>query len=207
MRIFLVGALIGLWASAAIACEGQKGKVIFEDTFADDAGGWAFSNPGLVFKAPGAEITIPPKFTGFAQQLANQTFSAGEGDYCLEIAFPQNQRDKQFLVGLFFLSSADGLTYFFAELNKDGVVGLFRHSGDGAGVKLWSADQKANAKLGPGQFNALEAIVRAQVTSGNLKFGIRAEGATDETSDAAFPVKSFKVTEARKLAPDAKTGP
>ena len=36
MRIFLVGALIGLWVSTAVACEGQKGKVIFEDTFADD---------------------------------------------------------------------------------------------------------------------------------------------------------------------------
>ena len=224
MRIFLVGALIGLWASAAVACEGQKGKVIFEDTFADDAGGWAFSNPGLVFKAPGAEITIPPKFTGFAQQLANQTFSAGEGDYCLEIAFPQNQRDKQFLVGLFFLSSADGLTYFVAELTKDGVVALFRHSADGSGVKLWSADQKANAKLGLGQFNALEAIVkdnvitvvlngvpvksvRAQIPAGDLKFGIDAEAVANETVGAAFPVKSFKVTEARKLASDAKTSP
>jgi hypothetical protein len=224
MRILLVAILLVSCVQAAVACEGQTGKVIFEDTFADDSGGWIFSNDGLVFKAPGAEYRIRPKPGVFTDQIANQTFYAGEGDYCLEIAFPQNQPDREFLAGVFFLLSADGSTYFFAGLDKAGILGLSRHSGQRPPFLLWVVDQKANAKLGPGQFNAIEAIVkdnvitvllngipvkavRAQIPSGNLKFGIRIEAVSNETVGGAFPVKSFKVTEARKLASDAKTNP
>jgi hypothetical protein len=225
MRIFLVGALIGLWVSTAVACEGQKGKVIFEDTFADDAGGWMFSNDGLAFKAPGAEYRMRPTPQGLATQIANQTFHANEGDYCLEIAFPQDQPDRTFFgVGLLFLLSADDQSYFAVLMSNHGGMVFCRRSVEGECVSLWIADQKADAKLGPGQFNAIEAVVkdnlitvllngvpvkavRAQIPSGSLKFGIRIEASANETLGAAFPVKSFKVTEARKLAPDTKTSP
>ena len=222
MRFLLIGALIGLWASAAQACEGQKGKVIFEDTFADDGGGWIFGGV-LVFKAPGAEMRLSPSPEDSAKHVSNQTFSAGEGDYCLEIAFPHDQPDRHFAVGLKFLVSADGQTYFTAILSSHGTVGLVRHSAEEQRA-VWSLDRFASAKLGPGQFNAIEAIVkdnvitvvlngvpvksvRAQIPAGALKFGIDAEAVANETVGATFPVKSFKVTEARKLASDAKTSP
>jgi hypothetical protein len=226
MRILLVVVLLVSCVQAAVACEGQKGKVIFEDTFADDGGGWIFSNDVLFFKAPGAEYRLRPTANALASMTSDQTFYAGEGDYCLEIAFPQDQPGTRFAAGLTFLGSADDKAYFFALMYDDGDMGLFRSSGQGPPDVIWNVNQKANAKLSPGQFNAIEAIVkdnvitvllngipvkavRAQIPSGNLKFGIRVERVTPNEAGggAAFPVKSFKVTEARKLASDTKTSP
>jgi hypothetical protein len=56
LRVFFGVAALALCTPASFACDGQTGKVIFEDKFADDAGGWAFGEI-FVLKAPGATIT------------------------------------------------------------------------------------------------------------------------------------------------------
>ncbi len=49
---FTIIVLQVLLCGSAIACEGQVGKVIYEDTFADDTGGWDFTPPAATVKPP-----------------------------------------------------------------------------------------------------------------------------------------------------------
>jgi hypothetical protein len=81
----------------AMACPGQVGNVIFEDTFADDSGGWG----GLA--APDAEIKggallLHPNPRGATETstnfiLTNLMFSAGNADYCTEFVLPKQPAD------------------------------------------------------------------------------------------------------------------
>jgi hypothetical protein len=51
LRVLFAAAIaLALCAPAAFACEGQTGKVIFEDKFTDDSGGWALSAPDTEIK-------------------------------------------------------------------------------------------------------------------------------------------------------------
>ena len=187
----------------------MKGKVIFEDTFADDAGGWLFDGIFLIFKAPGADVEVKQNS---AIAILNQTFNASGGDYCVEIAFPVDQAVKGFSADLKLLNS-DRANYFSASLYNDGTVAFYRHVASGF-TTLWSVDQKANAKLGPGEFNSIEAIVkgnlisvvlngkavkavRAQIPAGDLQFGFQVGSGVDAKDPSAFALKSFKVTEAQ----------
>jgi hypothetical protein len=202
MRIFLIGALVGLWASTAHACEGQKGKVLY------DVSSGRTSYQGFVVKAIGAEISgIQPG------HFFNQA------DYCLEVVFPPNDFPPNDLVAtaytasVRFLSSADSTEFYLAELTNSGVVSLYHGSSPANVVKLWSVDQKSIANLAKGSSNAIEAIVkgstisvllngklvktiRAQIPKGDLRFGFDLEvGRAAPPGD--FTIKSVKVTEAQ----------
>lgn len=90
-RILFAAAALSLAASAASACEGQSGKVIFEDKFTDDMGGWTFgAGDGFVLKNPGANSSVPAAEGSQSRSVQNQTFTASEGDYCAEMSFPEN---------------------------------------------------------------------------------------------------------------------
>lgn len=202
MRIFLIGALIGLWASAAHACGGQKGKVLY------DVSGGRTSYQGFVVKAAGAEISgIQPG------HFFNQA------DYCLEVVFPPNDflpNDPvatAYTASVRLLSSADSTEFYLADLANSGVVSLYHGSSPANVVKLWSVDQKSTANLTKGSSNAIEAIVkgstisvllngrlvktiRAQIPKGDLRFGFDLEvGRAAPPGD--FTIKSIKVTEAK----------
>ena len=59
LRIFFGAMALALCTPAAFACDGQTGKVIFEDKFTDDTGGWLFGVSNvLVLQAPGATLTL-----------------------------------------------------------------------------------------------------------------------------------------------------
>ena len=65
LRILFGVAALALCTPAAFACDGQTGKVIYEDKFTDDSGGWIFgADNGLVLKAPGATVTFPASNEG-----------------------------------------------------------------------------------------------------------------------------------------------
>lgn len=210
MRFLLVGALIGLWASVAQACEGQKGKVLYEDTFADDSGGW-LSYTNFVVKASGAEVSgIQP---GQAARLVNQTFSFNQADYCLEFVFPPNDPNaREYMVGVTFLSSADATEQYEASLTNMGVVSLI-HTSSVNFARIWFVDQKSTANLTEGSSNSIEAVVkgstisvllngklvkavRAQIPNGDFRFGFNLDNAGSRVN-GVFKVKSVKVTEAQ----------
>jgi len=48
--LFAAATAFALCAPAAFACEGQTGKVIFEDKFTDDSGGWKWAAPDTEIK-------------------------------------------------------------------------------------------------------------------------------------------------------------
>ena len=216
MRIIIVvGAMIGMWATTALACDGQKGKVLYEDTFADDAGGWIASN-NFTVKAPGAEVSIAP---GIANTFVNQTFFFSQADYCLEVAFPREETDiSKYSVGLRFLSSEEpNGDHYLAILSSACLVKLLRSSKSSPDYAvLWVVDEKSNANLAPGAFNAIEAIVKnsniSVLLNGKLVKNIRAQIPASDShfgfyfylqSDAGlkapgvFSIKSIKVTEAQ----------
>jgi hypothetical protein len=210
MRIFLAGAMIGLLASAAQACEGQKGKVLYEDTFADDSGGWP-SDRGLALKASGAEISaFQPGKHG---TVLNGTFFFNQADYCAEVVFPPNDPNAtQYEASVAFLSNADVTEHYEVSLSNTGEITLRRGSGTKR-VLIWSVDQKSIANLTAGASNAIEAIVkgstisvllkgklvkttRAQIPSGDFSFGF-GELVERDAPFGVLTIKSIKVTEAQ----------
>jgi hypothetical protein len=211
MRFLLIGAFIGLWASAAQACEGQKGKVLYEDTFADDSGGWP-SYKNFIMKAPGAEVRdIQP---GTATRIINQTFSFNQADYCLEVVLPPNDPNtRQYEVSVAFLSNAVATEQYAAMLSNTGVVTLSRSTSSPDLVSIWSVDQKSIANLTSGSSNSIEAIVkgstisvllngklvktiRAQIPNGDFRFGFDLD-VNPAAPPGVFTIKSIKVTEAQ----------
>lgn len=201
MRILLIGTLIGLWASAAYACEGQKGKVLY------DVSRGRPSYQGFVVRATGAESGIQPG------HFFNQA------DYCLEVVFPPNDVPPDdpiaiaYSASVRFLSSADSTEFYLADLTNSGVVSLYHGSSPAKIVKIWSVDQKSTANLAKGSSNAIEAIVkgstisvllngklvktvRTQIPKGDLRFGFDLE-AGRAMPPGDFTIKSIKVTEAQ----------
>src|ERR1700752_2113897 len=72
----------------AMACEGQSGNAIFEDTFPDDSGGWEFTSDRTSVVPPNFLVTLPAG-EGTGTSSLNLTFEATEADYCAEFACPQ----------------------------------------------------------------------------------------------------------------------
>ena len=48
--LFSASMVLCLLSTTAMACPGQTGKVIFEDTFTDDSGGWQLGAPDTEIK-------------------------------------------------------------------------------------------------------------------------------------------------------------
>jgi hypothetical protein len=183
----------------AATCEGQKGRVIFEDDFTADSTGWAYhlgSSWDAGFGKSGLNLHIqdPTKSWTFW----NIIHKATEGDFCVEAVMPKAVgADLAARIGLLFLAN-NTITDFYLLLigsetptpsnQQRGSISLWRKDGGNRG-KLgdWS-DLKI--KLEPGSVIALRAVVkpnlisvlvngtevktlRAQLSEGNLKnFGI-----------------------------------
>jgi hypothetical protein len=211
MRIVLTGLLLGLLTQTAFACDGQKGKTIFEDTFPDDTGGWAFADNDLVLHAPGAQLYLNASDDGYINSSQNQTFSATQGDYCVQMAFPDNAATLTGPgIGLEFLAS-DYQNYFMAEVYYDGKISLFRKQ-DNKWSTVWETNDAPDVKTGPNAFNDIRATVngtlitvfvngkqikavRAQIPTGDLKFGFFAEYGKTSKDPVIVNIKSVKVTD------------
>ena len=212
---YAIVAFIALGAGPVCACDGQIGKVIFEDTFEDDSGGWDLSPPNTIIKPPNLLISLsegstPGNSNAYsAQQL---TFRAKDADYCVEGTIPKALApDNNFVLGLEFWA-ADYRNYWLAQVDSGGTATVWINANGG-----WTNVAKVVNAPGfkPAGANALRVVtlggkvvvylngqlvktIRAPLPDDALRFGIY--GAVDKAVDAmpAIQVNSFKVTTGTK---------
>jgi hypothetical protein len=202
----------------AVGCDGQKGRVIFEDDFSDDSGGWAHGSGAgwsAGFGKSGLTLRMQDPITSV--RFLNITFAAWEGNFCVEAIMP-GSAEIIARSGLLFLANDNANFYALmvggdvpGPLNDDrGAISLWRVDGGSWGLLgTWS---EPKIKLDPGAVVVLRAEVKANLITAsvngvelkkvripgdgnNLKFGVYAE-----TSNAApapgvsFQFKRYKVT-------------
>jgi hypothetical protein len=209
-----LSALILVFASPssarAASCDDQKGKVIFEDTFADDSGGWeADANA----KAGRGSYAIHMPSPRDAWQSLNATFNASEADYCMEFVVPKSVGpDNAVQVGLAFWAP-DYENFYLASVMSDGSALVGKKTN-----RKWSTI--ANRLTDPNMKVAVDSVavirvhaagnsmvfsvngvelktIRAQMPSGPLRFGIYLETMKDNPAGIDLSVKRIRVTEAR----------
>ena len=193
----------------AFACEGQTGKVIFEDTFDDDSGGWGVGSSLLVVKPP--EFVISPDATHSDVTTHNLTFHTTDGDYCMEFYAPQSvAADNTMGAGLDFWAT-DYVNRMSWTVFSNGNVGLYSQVA-GKWTTIFNTPNVASFKAAPDAVNSLRVIakagkltlflngtqvkvIRAQVPDGKLQFGF--DASLGKAADGVKPlrVKSYKVTE------------
>ena len=208
--LFSVLTVLFLLNATAMACPGQTGKVIFEDTFTDDSGGWQLGAPDSEIKD--GSLWLRPNPRGMTEKGRNinstvRTFAATDGDYCLEFIVPKPvAADNDFMTGLVFWQSSSTDEYLWAvytdgttQLNKLAANKWTRIFSDNTGklepgstasLRVIAKDGKLTLFVGSKQVK----VIRAQTPTGELTFGVLAE--VEKLSDAnpLLQVKSFKVT-------------
>jgi hypothetical protein len=199
-----------LFASAAFACDGQTGKVIFEDKFTDDSGGWNFGDAyALVLKPPGATVTVKANDVAWGMSNLNQTFTATQGDFCVEGTLPADAAKTNASIGVLFWGQDYGNNWD-ADARADGQVSLAKYVN-----QQWSMifETKTNdvVRTGPTDVNSVRVVVkngtitiivngqtvktiRAQIPSDDLKFGFRVGNWVSSTTPVSFGIVSYKVT-------------
>jgi hypothetical protein len=208
--LFSALTVLVLLNATAMACPGQTGKVIFEDTFSDDSGGWQLGAPDSEIKD--GSLWLRPNPRGMTEKGRNinstvRTFSATDGDYCVEFIVPKPvAADNDFMTGLVFWQSSSTDEYLWAvytdgttQLNKLAANKWTRIFSDNTGklepgstasLRVIAKDGKLTLFVGSKQVK----VIRAQTPTGDLTFGVLAE--VEKLSDAnpVLQVKSFKVT-------------
>lgn len=211
LRVLFGVVALALFAPGALACDGQTGKVIFEDKFTDDSGGWTFGgNSGVALKAPGATLTTDVSEGYGSQNALNQTFTATQGDFCVEMSFPADAAQLEAKIGVQFLA-ADYQNNWAALVHADGTVGLYKMVNNQFSVVWLTAANNSLVKTGPTDVNSVRAVVkngmitvivngqtvksvRAQIPTGDLKFGFHGQYHNPSAKPVSFPVRSYKVT-------------
>lgn len=174
--LLLLGIAIlfgALPAWRAVACEGQE--VIFEDKFADDAGGWPIKESvevkdgSFTFKLPADDM----------QSNLNVTFTVKDADICSETVWPAG--DQPILgAGLLFWGE-DNRTYFqFGVLNNG---------------KFWIARKQDGKWLGTIAANIDSAAINKEAGATNT-LRVKANG-----NNVTFFINGTKVRELRGQAP------
>jgi hypothetical protein len=196
-------------SAAAFACDGQIGKVIYEDTFTDDSGGWDFTPSAATVKPPNFVFNLDSKYSNVNSQVL--TFHANtDGDYCAEVNLPKTiAPDNKYNFAISFWAT-DYANFWMVMLSSDGTLTLFTRANN-----VWqTVSSVASApafKPEPDAVNVLrvttiagkisiylngqlEKAIRAQAPEGNLRFGVYAQ--IDKGVDGTTPilVKSYKVT-------------
>lgn len=210
-----VSAAVALQIAACVsawACDGQAGKVIFEDTFTDDSGGWDLTPPESSINPPDFLFTIDNKYV--AMSALNLTFRTtdGDGDFCMEVILPKAiAPDNQPAAGIEFWAT-DYNNLMMALLWGDGSVQLFSRTGAPTWQTIFTVPSGPAFKSDPEAVNALRVVakdgritlylngtqikapIRAQVPDGNLRFGMLGQYQKPTDAPPAIRVKSFKVT-------------
>src|SRR6185312_449677 len=134
--------LIGAPAWRAVACEGQE--VIFEDKFADDAGGWPLRD-SIEVKDGSFIFKLPPDDM---ESNLNVTFTVKDADICSETVWPSGDQ-SMVGAGLLFWGE-DNRTYFqFGILNNGKFWIARKQEGKWLGTIAANVDSAAINK-GPG---------------------------------------------------------
>jgi hypothetical protein len=226
---FLFLAVMQTSAYAA-NCEGQKGRVIFEDHFTDDSGGWRY-HPGpswdTSFGKSGLTLRIQEPTTNW--QFFNIIHAATEADFCAEAIMPKAAADGVVArIGLLFLANNNN-DFYLLLIGSDTptpsnqqrrAIGLWRKDGANWGrLGDWS-DPKI--KTEPGSIVALRVVVKAnlitasvngvevkklrvQLPEDNLKFGLYVETSKPVPAPGVtFQFKRYKVTAGDETLPREK---
>ena len=208
--IGIVAGLQLLALASAYACDAQPGKVIFEDSFADDSGGWQQTPPQATIRPPAFVFAVDAKYVSMSSH--NLTFHATEGDFCVEAALPRAvAADDIPIFGIEFWAT-DYRNYMLLQLSAKGEVALWNRTGE-QWREIFTVANAAGFKSEPEAINALRfnamggkitsylngkqvKVTRAQFPTGNMKFGIYS-GWDKKAAHPAIKVTSFKVTTGR----------
>ena len=210
-KVVCISALFfGLFGGAAMACEGQVGKVIFEDTFADDSGGWDLTPLVASITPPNFLFTLATgtQFSSMNSQVL--TFHATEADFCTEFTLPKPiAADNNYALGLEFWA-VDYNSFWTVMVFSDATVSLYSRA-NGSWQTVFSVLKAPSFKADPNAVNALRVTtiggkisvylnnqlvkaVRSQIPDGSLRFGLYSQ--INKIVDHVEPIKisSYKVT-------------
>jgi hypothetical protein len=183
--------------SPALACEGQTGKVIFDDNFEDDSGGWDLTPPTSAVKPPNLVFDLSKAVLTSSQVL---TFHAKEADFCVEATIPKAPApDNSYYIGLVFWA-ADYANYWLVVVSDTGNASLWQRANGNwqnifklanvPGLKAEGSNalrvKTLGGKISVYLNNQLLKAVRAQIPDGDLRFG--AYGQLDKSIDVATPI-------------------
>lgn len=189
------------WQKAVAACDGPE--TIFEDKFADDAGGWPLKETievkdGLfIFKLPPDDM----------QSNLNVTFTVKDADICSETVWP-NDEQSMLGAGLLFWGE-DNRTYFQFGILNNGKFWIARRI-EGKWHTIVENVAASAIKVKPGETNVLRVKasgdsatffingekvrdLRGQAPRGGWRFGLSGDN-FDKEKDARLVFKSVKVT-------------
>jgi hypothetical protein len=197
----------------AASCEGQKGKVIFEDDFTDDSGGWT-TERGATWDASFGKsgLTLHIQQPAQVWNFWNLSFAATEGDFCLEAVVPKPaaadivaSTSMNFLASLVDskMNSSSAL-----QIGSDSAITLWRFDGGNWGKLANLSDPKI--KLESESVVALRVVAKANLITASVdgielkkmrvqvpggKFGIGIEtGKPVPAPGVMFQFKRYKVT-------------
>jgi hypothetical protein len=202
--VFLASAVLLVAAPAwqARACEGEK--IIFEDHFSDDAGGWSI-NDAIEVKDGTFAFKLPPDEL---ETNLNVTFTVEDADICTEVVWPEG--DPITLgAGLLFWGE-DNKDYFQFGIVNSGKFWIARKQ-DGKWHTIVENVDAPMINTSPGASNTLRVKVtsnsasffingtkvrdlRGQPPEGGWRFGLSGDN-FDKQKDARLVFKSVKVTD------------
>jgi len=192
----------------AWACTGQVGASIFQDTFADDSGGWN--------EDPPIDSVQPPAFVfalgqyNFVGSL-NQTFNATDGDYCMDVVLPPPISANNVMGAGIMFWATDYANFWAAILGDDGSVLLFRQVGGVWSNAIFNVQNAAGFNSAASATNSLRVTalngvitvylngnqlrsVKAQAQAPNLSFGILVEDQATAANVPPVNVTGYSVT-------------
>jgi len=203
LGLAIVSLLFAL-GDQALACDGSK--LIFEDTFEDDAGGWSHKDTvevkdgSFIFKLPADDM----------QSNLNVTFTLEDADICTEAVWPSGGDQPVLGAGLLFWGEDNRSYYQFGILNN-GRFWIARKQ-DGAWIGTIAANVDSPAiKKSPGASNTLRVDAKGntlafyingtkvrelwgQAPSSGWRFGVSGDN-FDKSKDATVLFTSMKVTD------------
>jgi hypothetical protein len=195
--------------SPAWACTGQVGASIFQDTFADDSGGWDENPPSSVVTPPSFVFTLNAQIDAQASQ--NLTFNATDGDYCMDFILPPAiSATNQIYAGIEFWAT-DYDNFMETEVSSAGTVDLAKVVA-GKWTYVFTVPNTPGFQSGANAVNSLRVTamagtvtvylngtqvksVRAQEsTNPALNFGMVISDDTAVANAPAVLVKGYSVT-------------
>ena len=185
----------------ALACEGTD--VVFEDKFADDAGGWAI-NKDVEVKDGGFTFKLPPDAM---QSDLNVTYSVNDADICAEGVWP-DVGSSILGAGLLFWGE-DNKNYLQFGVLNNGKFWIARRI-EGKWHTIVENVASSAIKVKPGETNVLRVKasgdsatffingekvrdLRGQAPKGGWRFGLSGDN-FDKDKDARLVFRSVKVT-------------
>ena len=199
-------------AGFAAACEGQTGKVLYEDTFEDDSGGWGIDNNyekiknnTLIFRP-----NVGAKDNNTMRWSWLPMFSLVDADYCAEFVLPPAPAaNNQAALGVVFWVT-DSSNFYNFQIFTNKSIGLFRLS-NAKWTTIYLESNSKSVNIDKNAVNTLRVVakegklslyingalfkaIRAQTPEGETHFGLWTQVDRPTDADTSAVVKNFKVT-------------